>query len=298
MVHVQFTVTRAHLVALFVLLIMAVVLIPGVARGGDRFTDVGDDNIFDADIAWMTDEDVTKGCNPPINDKYCPSDTVTREQMGAFMHRLYTNKIAPLETADTSVTSSVATLEAQVDALEVLLAGVTRNGETLLLSGMNLQVVNGQGTTASSNGLGNVIIGYNEDNGSTETRTGSHYLIIGEEHDWSSYSGIVAGYGNSATGIYASVTGGQYNTASSFGASVTGGQYNTASGGVSSVTGGRDNTASDSASSVTGGRDNTASGFGASVSGGRYNTASGFVASILGGNTQTVNTSYGCWPAC
>ncbi len=284
MIHVEFTVTRTHLVALFVLLILAVVLIPGVARGGDRFTDVGDDNIFDADIAWMTDEDVTKGCNPPVNDKYCPSDTVTREQMAAFMHRLYTNKIAPLE--------------AKVGALETLLAGVTRNGDTLLLSGMNLQVVNGQGTTASSNGLGNVIIGYNEDDGATETRTGSHYLIIGEEHDWSSYSGIVAGYGNSATGIYASVTGGQYNTASSFGASVTGGQYNTASGGVSSVTGGRNNTASDSSSSVTGGRDNTASGFGASVSGGRYNTASGFVASILGGNSQTVSTSYGCWPAC
>jgi hypothetical protein len=222
----------------------------------------------------------------------------------------------------------VAALEAQVDALEALLAGVTRNGDTLKFTAMNLQVVNGQNETSSSNGLGNVIIGYNEDQDSDETRTGSHYLIVGKEHTWTAYGGIVAGYRNTATGNHASVSGGRDNTASGWASSVSGGwnntasgnrswvsggENNTASGDRSSVSGGRDNTASDiyasvsggyanrasgNYASVSGGTSNTASGYSASISGGWYGTASGSFSSILGGTNKTVDTSYGCWPAC
>lgn len=48
-----------------------------------------DDNgsIFEADIEWLGATGVTKGCNPPQNDRYCPDDTVTRGQMAAFLHR-------------------------------------------------------------------------------------------------------------------------------------------------------------------------------------------------------------------
>ncbi|MEA2022738.1 MAG: hypothetical protein U9N79_00455, partial [Actinomycetota bacterium] len=41
----------------------------------------------------------TKGCNPPTNTKFCPSDNVTREQMSAFMHRLAINKVVDAKTA-------------------------------------------------------------------------------------------------------------------------------------------------------------------------------------------------------
>jgi hypothetical protein len=196
----------------------------------------------------------------------------------------------------------VVALEAQVDALQALLAGVTRNGDTLILSGMNLQVVNGQGTTTTSNGLGNVIIGYNEDMGSQEPRTGSHYLIVGDEHTWTSYGGIVAGYQNTAGGAFGSVTGGHFNIASGDYSSVTGGYSNIASAEYSSMTGGRFNTASGWASSVfggqyndaegtrstvTGGLDNTASGDYSSVSGGWGNTAGGQYASVSGGNLNS-----------
>jgi hypothetical protein len=183
----------------------------------------------------------------------------------------------------------VAALEAQVDALQALLSGVTRNGDTLLLTGMNLQVVNGQGETVTSNGLGNVIIGYNEDEGSDETRTGSHYLIVGKEHTWTAYAGIVAGYRNTATGNHASVSGGRDNTASGYAASVSGGIYNTASGSRSWVSGGRDNTASGTYASVSGGRNNTASDNYASVSGGYANTASGDYSSVSGGTSNTAS---------
>ena len=57
-----------------------------------------------------------------------------------------------------------AALEGDVDALQALLTGVSRDGSTLLFTGMNLQVVNGEGATGTSNSVGNVIIGYNEPN--------------------------------------------------------------------------------------------------------------------------------------
>jgi len=49
--------------------------------------DVPEDNTFHEDIAWLAANDVTRGCNPPNNDAFCPGDPVTREQMSAFMHR-------------------------------------------------------------------------------------------------------------------------------------------------------------------------------------------------------------------
>ncbi len=63
-------------------------LLPVVAFAVTDFIDVDDSNVFKADLEWMAANGITKGCNPPANDKYCPSVTVTREQMAAFMHRL------------------------------------------------------------------------------------------------------------------------------------------------------------------------------------------------------------------
>ena len=81
------------------LAVSVAVLIPVAAVASHQFTDVPDSNIFHDDIAWMADNNVTKGCNPPANDKYCPSNTVTREQMAAFMHRLAVNKVVDAKTA-------------------------------------------------------------------------------------------------------------------------------------------------------------------------------------------------------
>lgn len=185
----------------------------------------------------------------------------------------------------------VALLESKVADLEALLVGVSRSGDVLLFEGMNLQVVNGDGLTASMNGLGNVIIGYNEDDVDTEVRTGSHYLIVGADNDWTSYGGIVAGYGNTATALYASVTGGAFNTASNSYSSVTGGSTNTASGLAASVCGGQGNTADGSFASVTGGQSNTATGSYSSVTGGTGNQVVGSYDTIVGGDDK-VNISW------
>ena len=44
-------------------------------------------SIFVNDIVWLANEGITKGCNPPTNDQYCPNDNVTRGQMAAFLVR-------------------------------------------------------------------------------------------------------------------------------------------------------------------------------------------------------------------
>lgn len=50
------------------------------------FTD-DDGSVFEADIEWIAAAGITKGCNPPTNDKFCPDSYVTRGQMAAFLVR-------------------------------------------------------------------------------------------------------------------------------------------------------------------------------------------------------------------
>ncbi|MGA9595156.1 MAG: S-layer homology domain-containing protein [Acidimicrobiia bacterium] len=59
----------------------------GIAFAAHQFTDVPDGHVFHSDISWLADHGITKGCNPPGNDEYCPDDAVTRGQMAAFLHR-------------------------------------------------------------------------------------------------------------------------------------------------------------------------------------------------------------------
>jgi hypothetical protein len=60
------------------------------------YTDLGtrdfvddDDSIFEADIEKLAAAGVTLGCNPPDNDRFCPSRAVTRGEMAAFLVRAF-----------------------------------------------------------------------------------------------------------------------------------------------------------------------------------------------------------------
>jgi hypothetical protein len=157
----------------------------------------------------------------------------------------------------------------------------------VVITGANLRIVNGLRGTATVNGLGNLFVGYNEtrDDGDNE-RTGSHNVVVGLGHNFSSFGGVVIGRQNAIRGAFASVSGGFDNTASGDSASVSGGIFNRASGPTASVSGGFDNTASGNATAVSGGSGNTASGDSASVSGGHGNMASGPIAAVSGGEAN------------
>lgn len=61
----------------------------------DLFVD-DDGSVFEADIDKLGTAGVTRGCNPPINDRYCPKNPVKRSQMATFLIRgLHLTPIEP-----------------------------------------------------------------------------------------------------------------------------------------------------------------------------------------------------------
>jgi len=54
--------------------------------GGDWFED-DDGSVFENDIDRLAAAGITKGCNPPVNTRFCPNDPVTRAQMATFLAR-------------------------------------------------------------------------------------------------------------------------------------------------------------------------------------------------------------------
>ncbi len=185
-------------------------------------------------------------------------------------------------------------LEPRVAALEALLAKVTVVGNNLVLTGMNFQVVSGTGETEGSiNGKGNIIIGYNEANGG-DKRTGSHNLVIGGLHTYTSYSGIVAGVNNEISAPVASVLGGSNNLAEGNASVIVGGDNNQIRGSTASILGGEDNLADGTNSTVAGGVSNGAFARASSVSGGDGNSASSAAATVSGG-LQRGLTGYAAW---
>ncbi len=218
-------------------------------------------------------------------------------------HGQATQYVLVTQTELDALTARVSTLETNVSDLQTLLAGVSRTTfygkDTLQFSGMNVQVVNGTGSTQTTNGLGNLIVGYDEvlPGDPDPTTSGSHDIVVGLGNNFSSYGGFLGGFYNTISGNYASVTGGAVNTASANASAVSGGDWNIASGDASSVSGGLHNHASgDEGSSISGGEDNIASGWWSAVNGGDYNTASGQGASVLGGNSVTVSAIDGTSP--
>lgn len=221
----------------------------------------------------------------------------------------------------TSLENRVASLESEVSALKALLLNVTRTGSDIHFSGVNLHVDNGTGSTNGAvNGLGNLIVGYNEPRTGDNVRTGSHNIVVGRQHNYSSFGGLVAGETNTVSDAYASVTGGKENTASGLYSNVSGGRFNhafgshtTIAGGggdlsgdgnqahgqYSVILGGRNNSTGEHGSmtlglhaTISGGAGSDAKGTGASVSGGYINHADGSHASISGGRYSTASGDY------
>lgn len=81
-----------------------------------------DASIFEADIEKLAAAGITKGCNPPANDRYCPDSVVTRGQMAAFLVRAF--KYTDDGGADLFSDDDASIFESDIDKLGT--AGVTR----------------------------------------------------------------------------------------------------------------------------------------------------------------------------
>lgn len=195
-----------------------------------------------------------------------------------------------IATFDCAEAVEIEVLEKRIAKLEALLLGVSRDGDDITFEGVNVYIVSGSGSTDGEvNGLGNLIVGYNEPRPSGSVKTGSHNIVVGLRHNYALYGGMVVGNTNEIVGAYATVSGGMNNQAFGYASSVSGGYNNMSSHLFSSVSGGSDNTASGQQSSVSGGRNNLSSGLNAFVGGGggtvsaHGNEAYADYSAILGG---------------
>lgn len=86
------------------------------------------------------------------------------------------------------------------------------NGDTIF-ENTNIRVQNGLGVTTSTNGKGNLIVGYDEQDGYIQCfgeapdRSGSHNVVVGHDHAYSSYASIICGRLNKSIAPYTTVLG-------------------------------------------------------------------------------------------
>jgi len=214
----------------------------------------------------------------------------TVHQQATTIHTLQSR----LDTQQNTIAQLNNTVVSQSEKMKF----VTVDGTEMYITGANLNIRNGSGSTSGDpadaynskpDGLGNLIIGYNETAGDpVQDHSGSHNLVLGQGQRYTSFGGIVAGYSNSITNPYATITGGGYSIASGYFSSVSGGESNMATGEGAAISGGLGGIAGGRWSSITGGSENTASAESASVCGGSANTASGTFSTVTGGTGNKV----------
>lgn len=84
-----------------------------------------DHSPFQADIEWLATSGITKGCNPPFNDYFCPTSYVTRDQMASFLAR--TLSLSPVVIPDSFVDDKGSPHEGDINA--VAKASITKGCE-------------------------------------------------------------------------------------------------------------------------------------------------------------------------
>jgi Tol biopolymer transport system component len=82
--------------------------------GGNLFVDDGT-SVFEPDIDKLGASGVTRGCNPPLNDRFCPAEVVTRGQMAAFLARAY--NLSAGSQSDLFVDDNGSVFESDIDKL-------------------------------------------------------------------------------------------------------------------------------------------------------------------------------------
>ena len=219
--------------------------------------------------------------------------------------------IAELDAAVTTNSTEIAGLQEYDGATAPFFDLVTVEDDTIFITSANLHLRNGSGDTDTPNGSGNLIIGYNGSETFAEDRTGSHNIVVGDQHAYTSTGGIVSGTGSQLTEANAAIIGGSDHIASAAGAAIVGGlghevsstaavliggQFGTASGGWSTVIGGSSNTASGPNSTVVGGYANHSTAESAVAVAGRSNTAGAAHTLTLGGEGRSSTDADGVAP--
>lgn len=137
---------------------------------------------------------------------------------------LLTDSTEAVELKATELEASTASLAEDIAGAAVLLDTTTQDlaaltsrlacvdaasdGNELVFSGCNVNIRNGLNRTETTNGRGNLVVGYNEVGTGLVNRDGSHMVIVGPRHNWRGFGGIVSGRNHRQDSAYASIVGG------------------------------------------------------------------------------------------
>lgn len=112
---------RRALATIVAVTVMASLVAVGVPAGAAGTFNDDDGNPHEAAIEEIAALGITRGCNPPTNDRYCPDRTVTRAEMATFLYRL----LDPRDTSrDLFVDDDDSVFEDAINA--VARAGIVR----------------------------------------------------------------------------------------------------------------------------------------------------------------------------
>ncbi len=260
-----------------------------------------------------------------IPNTFQAGETASADEVNANFQALQAALDDALQRIETLESDHVAGLG---DHVEVIADPHYPNDHTVRFSAVNVQIVNGTGSTdGATNGLGNLILGYNEDRSGPETctrgrnhnsgsadpaarceswngewaesfKSGSHNLVAGMGNAYSGYGGVVLGENNAATGELTSVLGGQNNVAAGESSVIIGGRNNEIAGfkPVADSSTGRD-------SAIVGGNGNRVEqAYTVAILGGNGNVATdadrtsgnngAYESSIVGGASNTVTARF------
>lgn len=257
------------------------VLSPLVACGESDSS--GDDDIADLEERIQNLETASTALAAQLADAQAANDELR--------DRLDTLELEALTADDLELDFGLSGDISSISALAPYLQ-VDSSTHDVFFVGANVNIRSGTGHTEGDlNGLGNLIVGYNES--SSDTRTGSHNLIVGSLHSYDSLGGIVGGYDNALAAPYSTAAGGRGNLAAGNYAFIGGGYENTGTDGLyTAILGGEHNEVSGNYASVAGGSFNTASGVQASIAGGREGQATEYNSAISGGYQNQATASY------
>ncbi len=214
------------LVASFLVVSFALTVTPALANVG--IDQVQSAHLREAD--GTSGQDTNSGAGVKSNHIQDGAITAAKIANGAVT----SDKFAEPVYTRAEVNAMLADLQVQIATLQDLLQHFSRNGDEITISGANLKIVNGSGSTDGTvNGLGNLIVGYNEQG--SPVPGGSHNIVLGMYQNYASYGGFLAGFSNIVTAPFGSVCGGQGNTVSGFAATISGGETNYALGTAAAV---------------------------------------------------------------
>lgn len=244
-----------------------------------------------------------------------------------------TTRVDTLETDLAATSSQLADADARLAAVEsnsvldldgYLLLDSSGTYAIARFTGVNVQIVNGTGIESTINGLGNLIVGYDEpttglgfswcsdptqisqnfcelggDIWAESQKSGSHNLIVGNRNSYTGYGGVVFGENNVINADGASVLGGSANMVRYLAGAIVGGNSNLVIGySGAAILGGLDNETNAAYSSVVGGEANVASGSRSTVVGGFANsTGAGATSAVVSGGSARAASGTNNWVA-